>query len=175
MTSARSKATHSMRLTPSEARIPAYLAAVGKDLYARGWRLPAQPPRAYLSATKQLPDGVCTAGEARNGRGRYYLLLGRAALRHPTEAIPPSAKACPKRIVVRCATHPGARAVARITLACARGLPARPVEVPGPYPWRVCLAFGLATRCALEAALRQAPGTTLAEWIRHCLRQQETP
>jgi hypothetical protein len=158
--------TTTVRLTPSEARLPGYLAAVGKDLYARGWRLPTAPPKAYLSATREL---ACV--DRRHAKqGRYYLLLGHAGTRTPRTAIPPQAKACPERLVIRCATHPGEHACQRITLACARGLPVRPAEVPGPYPWRVCLALGLATRCALEAAMRGAPGTTLTEWLRHCLR-----
>lgn len=155
-----------VRLTPSEARLPAYLAAVGHDLYSAGWRLPTAPPKAYLSATRELP--AVPRAQAKH-LGRYWLLLGRAATHTPRTAVPPQARACPERVVVRLATAPGSHACRRIALACARGLPAAPQVVPGPYPFRVCLAFGLATRCALEAALRAAPGTTLTDWLRHCL------
>ena len=149
--------------THIEQHLPAACAFVGRDLHAAGWTLAAPLPKPGRGAPIR-----CIAGLPR-GRGRYWLVLGAAALGLGDGiAVPPVVKRCPERLTVNMPFGAPSNTQMRqlMRMACARGLPpGPPVSVPGPFPLRRCVSFSAPVRAALEAAQAQHGGS-IAEWVR---------
>ena len=148
--------------THVEQHLPAACAFVGRDLHAAGWTLAAPLPKPGRGAPIR-----CIAGLPR-GRGRYWLLLGAAALGLGDGiAVPPAVKRCPERLTVDmpigAPTNTKMRRLVRV--ACACGLHGTPAAVPGPFPLRRCVSFSAPVRAALEAAQARYGGS-IAEWVR---------
>ena len=148
--------------THTEQQLPATCAFVGRDLHAAGWHLAAPLPPAGRGAPTRYIVGLP------RGRGRYWLVLGAAAVGLGDGiAVPPAAKRCPERLTVNMPAGAPTNTQMRqlVRLACARGLQGPPVAVQGPFPLHRCVSFSAPVRAALEAAQAQHGGS-IAEWVR---------